>query len=290
MANLPSKNKWILIGILAFVFILLLFPFFGMFHTEEISHSPTQQALAHKRSKEAQSLEFLHFTLRDPHQAPEEIRSTVALGYHILLHTPQYASKYTGDRLCCTHCHFAAGDTTGGKNGSIPLAGVAATYPKYNSRSKRVEDLPMRINSCFERSMNGQPLPLDSPEMIAITTYLTWISKEMPIYQHVSWLGLPRLESTHVPDATAGKHVYDVYCALCHGHEGQGEIENDIPPVWGPHSFNDGAGMNVVPTLASFIYYNMPYEDASLTVEQALDVAAFIANQSRPHFIHHSNH
>ena len=33
-------------------------------------------------------------------------------------------------------------------------------------------DIEDRINECMQRSMNGKPLPMDSPEMIAIASYL----------------------------------------------------------------------------------------------------------------------
>ncbi len=37
--------------------------------------------------------------------------------------------------------------------------------------------------------------------------------------------------------------------------------------------------------MAAFVYWNMPYQDAFLSEEQALDVTAFVLQQPRPHFI-----
>lgn len=244
--------------------------------------SRLNRAIEHKQKKEKATIDS--FELADPAQAPASIRESVRLGYKLMLNTPQYASNYVGDRLSCTNCHFAGGDTTGGKNGGISLAGVAAIYPKYDNRSGQVIDLPTRINSCFERSMNGKPVRLDSPEMVALVSYLHWISRGVPIYQQVPWLGLSRLKSAHKPDAENGGAIYAEQCALCHGKEGQGDVRSEIPPVWGPKSYNDAAGLNNEATLASFIYYNMPYTDATLTVSEALDVASYISQQPRPHY------
>lgn len=273
----------ILIGILALAVLafLIFWGWVGPFF--QLGVSPSQKAIEAKHRKEKEYLEHLNFNLVDPNQAPASIRDLVKFGYQIMLDTPKNASKYAGDRLSCTNCHFAGGDTTGGKNGGISLAGSAAMYPRFDKRIGEVIDLPKRINLCFERSMNGKALPLDSKEMLALVAYLQWISKGIPIYQNVPWLGLPHLEKKHNPDPEQGKKIYDVQCALCHGKEGQGEVQNEIPPLWGPHSFNDKAGMNSEDTLASFNFYNMPYTEATLTEEQAWDVAAFIVRQPRPH-------
>ncbi len=284
MNKILGFSSFLIAAILIGAATILLLPFFGVRESENFDLSPSERAINRKLKIESRGEQALNFNLVDPQQAPPQIHEAVRLGYHLILNTPKYASQYVGDRLSCTNCHFAGGNTTGGKGGSVSLAGIAAVYPTYNSRKGIVEDLPMRINSCFERSMNGKPLPPDSPEMVAIVTYLHWISKDMPIYQKISWRGLPDLKTTHKPDPEQGKHVYEVYCAMCHGTDGLGEIDNHIPPLWGPHSFNDGAGMNIESVLAAFIYNNMPYPDAGLSAEQAQDVAAFISHQPRPHF------
>ena len=59
-----------------------------------------------------------------------------------------------------------------------------------------------------------------------------------------------------------------------------------IPPLWGPDSFNDGAGMARLITIANFVHFNMPhgsdYLDPRLATEDAWDVAAYVASQPRP--------
>ena len=59
-----------------------------------------------------------------------------------------------------------------------------------------------------------------------------------------------------------------------------------FPPLWGPDSFNDGAGMHRLIASASFIRANMPlattYDKPALSVEEAWDVAAYVNSQARP--------
>ncbi len=76
---------------------------------------------------------------------------------------------------------------------------------------------------------------------------------------------------------------------MCHGDNGQGlQASLDIrdgylfPPLWGPDTFNDGAGMHRVLTAANFIKARMPLGQADLTDDEAFDVAAYINSTERP--------
>lgn len=240
-----------------------------------------------------QAHDLLGFDLVDPEQAPPEIRDSVMRGYRVVMFTGYYAPEYAYDELSCTNCHFCGGDTLGGKNGGISLVGVTTLYPQFSKRSGKVINLAERINNCFQRSMSGKPLPLDSQMMTDIINYLKWISKEVQHVKNIPWLGLPEIRSKHQPNPREGQKIYQQYCSACHQPDGQGggvidDIEKKtIPPLWGPHSFNDGAGMSTMRMLAPFIYLNMPYQQAVLTEEQALDVAAYLREQPRPHFTNH---
>ena len=217
-----------------------------------------------------------------PRDAPAEIREAVLLGANILAETGKYASRYVGNKLSCTNCHFKAGITQGGKNGGLSLVGVGASYPQYRKRQNYAVDLVTRTNDCFKRSMNGRPLPEESKEMTAIVTYYQWISKGLPVYAEIPWLGLKHLKSSHVPDKAKGRQVFDAKCAVCHGKNGEGT--SAAPPLWGDTSFNDGAGMRKPANLAAFARFNMPLGNPDLSDEDALDVAEYIAAQPRPHF------
>jgi len=152
------------------------------------------------------------------------------------------------------------------------------------------------------RSLNGDPLPPESKEMTAIITYFHWISKGIPIYTEIPWLGLKPLKSNHKPDKVNGQELYGGICATCHGDNGEGGKHKEKmkketngekgkmghgesgPPLWGEKSFNDGAGMSKLGNMASFAYYNMPRHNPILTEEQALDIAVWVTDQPRPKF------
>ena len=76
-------------------------------------------------------------------------------------------------------------------------------------------------------------------------------------------------------------------CSSCPGTDGQGVAVGDKKPgpLWGPDSWNDGAGAARVYTLAGIIRYSMPYLDpGSLSDEEAQHLAAFINSKPRPSY------
>ena len=244
--------------------------------------TPSEQYLYHYTKPDG---EIFSFNLIDAEQSPADIHKQVMEGFRIFCRTPEHAKEYVGGTLSCSNCHFCGGNTLGGWNGGITLAGVTEVYPRYSPRSKTTITLKERISNCFMRSLNGRAPPDDDSIMTNLVVYLEWISAEFKGLKPIPWLGLKPLQVEHTPDPDKGEKVYIAHCARCHQPNGQGT--KGIPPVWGPQSYNDGAGMNTLPMLSSFVYYNMPYEGEKpmLSPEQALDVAAFVIKQPRPHFV-----
>ncbi len=222
--------------------------------------------------------------LLDPEQSSDP---KVMEGFRIMKLTPTLASEYSGDLISCNNCHFNGGNSQGGRNNGISLVGVSYEYPRFSKRSGSSIDLSQRISNCFERSLNGKPVPANDSIMESLVAYLNWISKPAEGINDRSWLGLKPLSTKHIPNYEKGKKQYELHCALCHKTDGGGsrEIEGDnIPPIFGDQSFNDGAGMNNPATFASFIYLNMPQDDPYLTEEQAIDIAEYVTKQPRPRF------
>lgn len=198
------------------------------------------------------------------------------------------AMRYAGSRLQCGSCHLKAGTDPG----TLALLGVYGKYPRFSGRDGGLGDIKARINGCMKRSMNGQALPEDSPEMTAMAMYLRELGESAASAAQSSRTAAePQAFVTpdRAADPSAGSHVFDTRCAVCHGVDGRGRrLDNSpahgylFPPLWGPDSFNDGAGMHRVLTAAKFIKARMPSGKADLTDEQAFDVAAFINVQPRP--------
>lgn len=225
----------------------------------------------------------------------------VRQGYRLFVATPKEAPKFTGNNLSCGNCHLNAGQRERG----MPLVGVANVFPEYNNRAGRTFTLEDRIVGCFLRSENATGakhkakgtradssfLPrTDSKEVAALAAYISWLSENFPKGSGLPWRGQNQIAPEHrIPldklNPSRGDALYKTHCTQCHGSDGQGVPIGDkkAGPLWGPKSWNDGAGAARVYTLAGIIRYAMPYlNPGSLTDEEAQEIAAFITSKPRP--------
>ena len=196
--------------------------------------------------------------------------------------------RYTGNALQCTSCHL----NDGAKDYGISLVAVDLRFPQYRGREDKMGTLADRINGCFTRSMNGSALEVDQPEMQAIITYIEWLDDYLEVGADEVKKGLKPIKlPNRAVDLQNGAQVYTAQCAVCHQPDGQGLVNADgltytYPPLWGPKSYNNGAGMNRLITAAQFIKYNMPFgishENPVLNDEEAYDVAGYMNQQKRP--------
>lgn len=218
----------------------------------------------------------------------------VILGNKILNETAYYVGpqakdknkRFAGNNLSCSSCH-ALGGSMPNRAGFV---GIYGRFPQYNSRADAVITLEDRINGCFERSMNGRKMPVDSEEMKAMVAYMHWISQGIPVGAKTKGQGLEKVAFLNRPaDPKKGKVIYQENCAACHQENGLG-VKNDerkggyylYPPLWGKDSYNTGAGMYRLIKAASYIKANMPKGNPTLTLEEAYDVASYINSQNRP--------
>ena len=222
--------------------------------------------------------------------------ATPEFGRRLIAQTTEYLGpdvsdprmRYTNSRLACASCHLGAGLDPG----YLSLAESFHKYPRISPRSGGNETIEDRVNGCMMRSMNGRALPEHSAEMIAMVAYLRFLAD-----QDAATSASRR--AAHDPAAfktpnraanlEAGQRVFEKKCQACHGQDGAGlQAAPDpvkgyvFPPLWGPNSFNDGAGMHRVLTAARFIKARMPLGAADLSDDGAFDVAAFINSKPRP--------
>ena len=210
---------------------------------------------------------------------PGGVGDQIKYGRELLLHTRAHMKAYVTANMDCAACHIDGG--TKARGGSF--AGTAAAFPQWNARAKRVIALQDRLAECFLYSMNGRPPAYNSREMIALASYITYLSRGVKLgTKPDKSVVLASITLPH-PDPKAGAQIYTQRCAACHGASGAGNAV--FPPLWGALSFNNGAGMHRLRTMAGFVRYNMPQNaPGSLTDRQAVDVAAFVLSHTRPKF------
>ncbi|MBL0342283.1 MAG: c-type cytochrome [Bacteroidetes bacterium] len=221
-------------------------------------------------------------------------KEQILYGKELIAHTSEYfgtngkVKKNAINGMNCQNCHLDAGTKVFGNN----YGAVFATYPKYRARSGKIEDIYKRVNDCFERSLNGEPLPINSKEMNAIASYINWLGKDVPKGEKAKGSGFKDIPLLDRPaDPEKGKLVYSQKCMSCHQADGAGLVNTEktaytYPPLWGASSYNDGAGLYRISNFAKYVKYNMPlgtnHENSQLSDEEAWDIAAFVNSQPRP--------
>jgi len=219
----------------------------------------------------------------------------IRYGRELIAHTANYLGPKGSvaqltNGMNCQNCHLDAGTHLFGNN----FASFIATYPKMNLRSGKVDIADDRFVECFKRSLDGKSPDTNKKEIQAMLAYMKWIGNNVKrgaqLFGHATEK-LPYLSTA--ADTAKGRLVFVAKCKICHGSNGEGLLAADqksytYPPLWGTHSYNDGAGMYRIGNLAGFVKNNMPfgasYQKPQISNEEAWNVAAFINSQPRPHF------
>jgi thiosulfate dehydrogenase len=197
------------------------------------------------------------------HKNGEQIRR----GFRLFMNTHDEAPHLSHNNLSCNNCHLNGGQ----KEKAMPVVGLSRVYPEHNKRAGKVFTITDRIAGCFLRSQNGSALlescgSVDSAMSIIAATrevsdlaaYIDWLSDNCPA--QLPWRGqnIIRQESIRPVeqlDLRTGEKLFGEKCANCHGEDGQGVPIGDkkAGPLWGPDSWNDGAGAARIYTLAGII-------------------------------------
>jgi sulfur-oxidizing protein SoxA len=95
------------------------------------------------------------------------------------------------------------------------MKGVGAAMPKWNEKLGKPVNLEQQINICRTERMQAEPWKFSSAELTAMTTYVRYQSRGMPVS--------PRVDGPMTPWFAKGKALYytrhgqlDLACASCH--------------------------------------------------------------------------
>ena len=97
------------------------------------------------------------FTEKDEERWQEEFMSVVKQGRELWV-SPDLGTN----GVACAQCHPNAANTH------------PETYPKFQQQLGKVIALREMINWCLQQPLEGKPLKLDDPKMVAIEAYVTY--------------------------------------------------------------------------------------------------------------------
>jgi thiosulfate dehydrogenase len=224
----------------------------------------------------------------------------IRYGRDLLANTGKYfgpsgSIAHISNGMNCQNCHLDGGTRLFGNNYAVFIA----SYPKWSDRSGTLQPVTQRFYDCFNRSLAGKVPDTNGREIRAMIAYMKWLGQGVKKGQKLFGSASEKLPYlSHAADTAQGKIVYMAKCKVCHGGDGEGLLAVDkksytYPPLWGNHSYNDGAGMYRIGNLAGFVKNNMPFgatfQNPQLTDEQAWDVAAFVNSRPRPHKDQHKD-
>jgi L-cysteine S-thiosulfotransferase len=129
----------------------------------------------------------------------------------------------------CASCH---GDAT------ASMRGVRTRYPRFDPQRGKLINLEQQINSCREQHMQASPsgatvsaqgaaLPYESEALLALTTFVGWQSRGLPMHVSIDGQAQPFFE--------AGKAFYmqrrgqlDLACTHCHDQYAGQRLRGDV--------------------------------------------------------------
>jgi len=104
------------------------------------------------------------FTEKDQKRWQEEFMSVVQKGRELWV-----SADLGTNGVACAQCHPNAANTH------------PETYPKFQQQLGRVIPLRDMINWCLQQPLEGEPLKLDDPRMVAIESYITYERRGVPL-------------------------------------------------------------------------------------------------------------
>jgi sulfur-oxidizing protein SoxA len=106
----------------------------------------------------------------------------------------------------CADCHGEA---------TTSLKGVAARYPSFDARMGRVINLEQRINQCRVQHQQASAFVYESRELLALTTYVGYQSRRMPMQVAIHGPARPFFEAGRT-SFLARQGQFNLACSQCH--------------------------------------------------------------------------
>jgi thiosulfate dehydrogenase len=199
----------------------------------------------------------------------------------------------------CDHCHQGVGDKQDAAgNRKIGSNGLAASWvmaDMYDRFTGLLLPYELRQMQCYINSSNGFKPNAEDDLLRDVTAYSRFLSAalDLKIGNHYPEQGMDEIPASATlrrgDDYVRGAYVYRQQCAICHGPQGFGKVEQGrvlYPALAGPESFSLDSRMNfarVNTVMPGFICRNMPLgKEGSLDNQQCRDIAFYLSTLPRP--------
>jgi len=171
----------------------------------------------------------------------------------------------------CAGCH---GD------GRVSMKGVAARYPAWDARAKRLLDLEGRIQHCRSERQGAAPWAFESEELLGLTAFVATQSRGMPIRVAVDGPAAPHFER--------GRALYqrrigqmNLACVHCHVDNAGARllaetISQGHPTAWPAYRLEWQSAGSLQRRLRA-CYFGVRAEPPAYNAPDLLDLSLFLA-------------
>ena len=122
------------------------------------------------------------------------------------------------DGKSCASCHGEA---------ETSMAGVAARYPVFDAGRNGLMNIELRINSERSSRMSAAPYPYESEDLLALTTYISSLSRGMPMSADIEGPARHYFEEgRRFYEARRGQ--LDLACGQCHEERVGAHLRGDV--------------------------------------------------------------
>jgi sulfur-oxidizing protein SoxA len=120
--------------------------------------------------------------------------------------------------MSCASCHGDAAES---------MRGVRTRYPRFDPTHGKLINLEQQINRCRAERLHAPPYPYESEALLALTTFVGWQSRGLPIDVRIDGPAQPFFE--------AGKAFFlrrrgqlDLACHHCHDQQAGQRLRGDV--------------------------------------------------------------
>lgn len=216
------------LGLRCLAALALLALHMGPGQTAELLPTPSQAASPNRRSGAEFMSPALQAMQRDEALNPGML--WVKQGHDLWQSTPgpnSSPAKANASTRSCASCHVDATST---------MRGVATRYPAFDAASQRPVNLAQRINLCRVNQQQSPAWRSESPELLAMESYIAYQSRGLPI--------APSSDARLQPFIEQGQQRYvqrmgqlNLSCAQCHDERAGLRLGGNLIPQAHPTAY-----------------------------------------------------
>jgi sulfur-oxidizing protein SoxA len=107
------------------------------------------------------------------------------------------------------------------------MRGVRTRYPRFDPRHSKLINLEQQINRCREEHLQAPPYPYESEALLALTTFVGFQSRGLPVNVHIDGPARPFFASGQA-FFLRRRGQLDLACTHCHDQQAGQRLRGEV--------------------------------------------------------------